>query len=304
MELLFYGLLFLTSLSVIQVIGTLVYGGRGQIKNRLTFIAGMADTSLQEEDEEALPFKERVITPLYNKLLYQVGRVAPSSIRQNYNMWLDASGLRAKVSYTNLLMIQILLSLLLMMSFQYLAPSSYRANGALYLFALGGLGLGLPYLVVRQKAFARKDQIEQALPGFLDLIYVSVEAGLSFDMAIHRTMHRLKGPISEEFIRTMDEIRHGKGRAAALRGLANRTQVGDLQEFVTSIIQAEELGSNIGNVLRVQSQTMRQLRKQRAEEKAAKIPTKMTFPLVLLMFPSLFIVILGPAAINIIANLM
>lgn len=304
MELIFYGLLFLTAFFLFQTVSQLLLQGRRQIKSRLSFISGMADTSLQEVEEESLPFRERVIAPLYERVLHQVGKVAPSSIRQNYNKLLDASGMQAKLSYTNVIMIQLLLALLLVVGYIYMAPTAYRTNSKMYLVLIAAFGLLFPYLVIRQKAQARMELIQQALPGFLDLIYVSVEAGLSFDMSIHRTIDRLKGPLSDEFHRTMEEIRHGRGRSQALRAMATRTQVEDVNSFVTSIIQAEELGSNIGNVLRVQSDTMRKLRKQRAEEKAAKIPTKMTFPLVLLMFPALFIVILGPAVINIMENLM
>lgn len=304
MNFLFYGSFFLTCLLLFRLVYLHVLEGKAQIKGRLTIVSGMGDTSLKEVAEEEKPFRERVIEPLYKKLLTHLERIAPSAIKQNYNILLDTSGMRGKLTYSNLLMIQIMLALLSVLLYYYFAPVAHQSQRLFYMGALGAMGLLFPYLIIRQKAFARKELIQNALPGFLDLIYVSVEAGLSFDMAIHRTMDKLKGPLSEEFGRTMEEIRHGRGRAQALRALAARVQLEDVQSFITAIIQAEELGSNIGNVLRVQSQTIRQLKKQRLEEKAAKIPTKMTFPLVLLMFPSLFIVILGPAVINIMENLM
>ena len=136
------------------------------------------------------------------------------------------------------------------------------------------------------------------------MLYVSVEAGLAFDMAIYRTTDKMKGPLSEELLFTMNEISKGRGRSEALREMVKRTQVSDLATFVTSIIQAEEMGSNIGNVLRIQAETMRLNKRQRAETLAAKIPTKMLFPIVFFMFPALFVVILGPAVLNIMETLM
>ena len=168
----------------------------------------------------------------------------------------------------------------------------------------GAAGFLLPYSSLKTKSRKRIESIEYALPSFLDVLYVSVEAGLAFDMAIYRTTDKMKGPLSEELLFTMNEISKGRGRSEALREMVKRTQVPDLATFVTSIIQAEEMGSNIGNVLRIQADTMRLNKRQRAETQAAKIPTKMLFPIVFFMFPALFVVILGPAVLNIMETLM
>lgn len=299
----FYGLLFLTSAAFFYLIYAVFLADRAAVKQRLADVRGPQYQN-PEDLQESAPFSKRVIQPLYNRVLEFVGRVAPSSIRTEYEALLNTSGLGQRMTYLNLIMIQLMLALLLVLAFTYLSAQREMQYRSVLIIVMGVLGIYLPFLVIRQRANQRKIQIQNALPGFLDLVYVTVEAGLSFDMAVQRTMEQMKGPLVDEFNRTTEEIRHGRDRSTALRAMANRTQMEDVQSFVSSIIQAEELGANIGNVLRTQSYTMRQNRKQRAEEKAAKIPTKMTFPLVLLMFPSMFIVILGPAIINIMDNLM
>lgn len=302
MNYLFYGSFFLTCVALFRLGYQALIERRSQVKDRLELIGSMANTKLKEVAEEDLSFHERVIAPLYAEVLSQVGKLAPSSLKGHYNALLDASGLRGRFTYDNILVIQVLLAVFFVLMFYYFAPREYQADRPMYMMGLGVLALLFPYLVLRQKAMERREVIQNDLPSFLDLIYVSVEAGLSFDMAIRRTVDKLKGPLSDEFHRTLEEMRHGRARTDALKSLAARVQVEDVQTFITSIVQAEELGSNIGNVLRIQSATMRQAKKQRLEEKAAKIPIKMTFPLVLLMLPALFIVILGPAILNLMIN--
>ena len=303
MALAFYGLLFMTFMAFFYLFYLVFVSDRVMVKQRLTDVRG-SDYQESEELNESSPFSKRVIRPAYNRVLEFVGRVAPSSIRTEYDTLLNTSGLSQRMTYMNLIMIQFMLALLLMVAFVYVSATRSVQYRGFLVAVMGFMGFYVPILFIRQKAKQRKEQIQNGLPSFLDLVYVTVEAGLSFDMAIHRTMAQMKGPLVEEFNRTMEEIRHGRDRSTALKAMANRTQVDDVNTFVSSIVQAEELGANIGNVLRIQSTTMRRVRKQRAEEKAAKIPTKMTFPLVLLMFPSMFIVILGPAIINIMDNLM
>jgi tight adherence protein C len=122
-------------------------------------------------------------------------------------------------------------------------------------------------------------------------------------MAMKKAAEKMHGPLSDEIIKSMDDISKGKEREESLRGMVARTKVDDLAQFVSAVIQAEQLGSNIANVLRVQSNSMRQVRRQRAQEKAAKIPVKMLFPMIFFILPSLFVVILGPAFINIMNTL-
>jgi tight adherence protein C len=149
----------------------------------------------------------------------------------------------------------------------------------------------------------RKRQILKAVPDTLDLLTISVRAGLGFDAALGKVVEKLDGPLVDEFRRALAEVRVGKARRDALRDIVARTEVVPLTNFIGAIIQAEQLGVSISKVLQVQSEQLRIERRQRAEEQAAQAPIKMLFPLVGCIFPSLFIVILGPAIILIMINL-
>jgi tight adherence protein C len=157
-------------------------------------------------------------------------------------------------------------------------------------------------MILKIKIKERQKQVVKALPDVLDLLTVSVEAGLGFDAAIQKVVQKITGPLSEEFGKTLQEMKMGKPRREALRDLADKMGVNDLNTFVGAIIQADLLGVSIGNVLRIQSKQMRLIRKQRIEEKAMKAPIKMLIPMVLFIFPAIFIVLLGPAAIQVIEN--
>ena len=162
------------------------------------------------------------------------------------------------------------------------------------------LGLVIPNFMLKRQISSRQMKITQELPDNLDLLTVSVEAGLGFDQALLKLVEKTNGPLSKEFKRLLHEIRIGKTRRDALREMATRTGVEDLQTFVAAIIQADQLGVGIGNVLRIQSQQLRQKRRQRAEEKAQKAPVKMLIPMILFIFPSLFIILLGPGVLQLI----
>lgn len=167
--------------------------------------------------------------------------------------------------------------------------------GALYGFKAPDVWLSIK---TRQRQFA----IQMALPDMIDLITVSVEAGLGLSAAIQRVSSRFYNPLSEEFVRTMQEVHLGRSQPDSLRDMARRVDVPDLTTFLISLVQAEQLGLAIANVLRVQSERLREKRSQRAREQAQKAPIKMIFPLVFFIFPALFVVILGPAAIQFMKN--
>jgi tight adherence protein C len=173
---------------------------------------------------------------------------------------------------------------------------------ATLLFAAAGWYL--PEWIVRSRAEERQHQIQLDLPDSLDLMSITVQAGLAFDAALTRVARNVKGPLGEELYRVVQEIQLGKSRAAALRDLADRSNVEDLKGFVAAMVQAESFGIPIARVLHVQSREIRIRRRQRAEERAQKLPVKIVFPVVLTIFPSIFVVLLGPAAIDIYENLI
>ncbi len=165
--------------------------------------------------------------------------------------------------------------------------------------ALGVLGFFLPDIRLHDKAKERSKAIQQALPDSLDLLTVSVESGLAFDAALAQVAQNTDGPLSDEFRRVLKEVQIGSSRADALRALADRTDVDDLRIFIGSMIQAEKLGMPIAEVLRVQAGEMRIKRSQRIEEAANKLPIKMIFPILFCIMPSVFIVLIGPAVLQI-----
>ena len=161
------------------------------------------------------------------------------------------------------------------------------------------IGYLLPSVQMRAMASGRQRKIQKALPDVMDLLTISVEAGLGFDAALAQVTHNVPGPLSEEMSRLLQEVQIGVSRPDAFRHLGDRTDVPELQSFVLSMIQADLFGVSIANVLRAQSRELRQKRRQRAEEIAQKIPVKLLFPMIFLVLPALFVVILGPGAIKI-----
>ena len=161
------------------------------------------------------------------------------------------------------------------------------------------LGYFLPNLVLKQVADKRSERIQRELPDALDMLTISVEAGLAFDAALAQVARNTEGPLAEEFFRVLSEMQIGRSRMDALRAMSERTDVDDVRAFVSAMTQADTFGIPIANVLRVQSEEMRVKRRQRAEERAQKVPVKILFPLIFCIFPVLFIVLLGPAVISI-----
>jgi len=168
----------------------------------------------------------------------------------------------------------------------------------------GMLGYYIPEWVLRSRSGDRQKQIQRSLPDALDLMSITVEAGLAFDAALERTAREMGGPLGDEFYRVHQEMRLGKSRAESLRDLGDRSPLSELRSFVLAMVQADIFGIPIARVLHVQSRELRIKRRQRAEEQAQKLPVKIIFPLILCIFPSLFIVLLGPAAINIYESLI
>jgi len=170
-------------------------------------------------------------------------------------------------------------------------------------FGVGGLILFMgffgPEASLNRSIDDRRKEMEKTLPDIIDLLVISVEAGLGFEAAMGRVVQNVPGELSKEFSRTLSETRVGVSRQDALRGMVERTDVEDLNSFILSLIQADQFGVSISRMLRVQAEEMRIRRRQRIQEKAFKAPVKMIFPMLFCIFPSIFIVIIGPAAISI-----
>jgi tight adherence protein C len=244
-------------------------------------------------------FHERVTAPAGERLAGFVLRLTPKATLETVNAKLLAAGLGRTLTPNGFLASKAVLGggcLLLGLIFG--AAMAGPAGGLL--FGLCGLGAGFigPDFVVGSKARTRKERIRAELPDALDLLAVSVEAGLSFDGAISKLTDHMTGPLADEFGLTLSEMRIGEARQEALKKMVDRCAAPELATFVRAIVQADQLGISLSRILRVQAADTRLRRQAAAEEKAMKAPIKMLFPTVLFIFPAMFLVILGPAFLN------
>ncbi|MDP2727914.1 MAG: type II secretion system F family protein, partial [Dehalococcoidia bacterium] len=260
---------------------------------------GYLPTSRQVVDLDK-PFSQRVASPLINKAGDLVVRIAPERMQRRTKEKLEQAHL--KMNPTKFLLFMAILALGLPLIF--IAPAIREGHFGFRELILGPglffLGVRIPDFWLSRKITARQTKIRKSLPDALDVITICVEAGYGLDAALTKVSEKSQGPLAEELEHALSEVNLGKPRSQALRDMARRTNVSDLQSFIATIIQAEQMGISIGSILRVQSDSMRVKRRQRAEEAAMKAPVKMLFPLVLFILPAMFVVILGPAALRII----
>jgi tight adherence protein C len=271
-----------------------------QVLDRLTEYGGR--TLTLEEIELSQPFSARVIKPLIRGVAQFVGRFAPQRNIQEMRRKLELAGRPYGWGPTEFLGVRGLAGILLAtMTFLLLTlTGQYLPKRLLATLVAGGLGFYLlPTLWLSSKIRRRQAEIVKALPDALDLLTISVEAGLGFDAAMQKVAEKWENELSLAFNRVIQEIQMGKLRREALRDMADRMDVSDVSSFVAAIIQADQLGVSIAKVLRIQSEQMRIRRRQRAEEKAHQAPVKMLFPMVFLIFPALLIVLLGPAILTV-----
>jgi tight adherence protein C len=265
----------------------------GSVKRAANY--GKIRAALGEREQ---PFRERVVGPARDRLARLVLRIHPKTSVDGVRSRLLAAGLR-NVSPTGFLAGKAAVGIGGLLLGMLLGGASVGGAGVLLFgLAFGGIGFLAPDFVVGSRARKRRDQIRSQLPDALDLLAVSVEAGLGFDGAISKLIDHMDGALSEEFGLTLNEIRIGESRQDALKKLAARADTPEISGFTRAIIQADQLGISLGRILRVQATDTRQRRQAAAEEKAMKAPIKMLFPTVLFIFPAMFLVILGPAFLN------
>ena len=262
--------------------------------------AGRPLTTLAEV-EMSLPFFDRAIRPVLDKFGGVLSKRAQAGSQQALQEKLNLAGRPWGLTAQGFLALR-LLSLLLFSCIGLAAALVLSLSMPLWLmgpFGGGALGYLLPESVVSRRIRKRKKGILLSLPSALDLLTISVEAGLSFDAAMTRVAEKYKNPLTAEITQMLNEIRLGRPRLEALDDLGKRCKVDELTTFVQAIIQSEQLGVGVANVLRIQSEEIRRRRRQRAEEQGQKAPLKMLFPMVGCIFPTLFIVLLGPAIIEV-----
>ncbi len=277
------------------------------VQARLTQLGTMQAKSLEELELQS-PFLERTLRPIAASLSARMSRVASSSVSDRTEKRLAMAGNPGDLRTADWLGIKAIGAIIgagiFFLLFVLLGLIGLPFPINFVMVGIGGLfGYTAPEFWLGGRVKKRQKAILMMIPDTLDLLTISVRAGLGFDAALSKVVEKLPGPLSDEFRRALAEVRVGKARRDALRDIVPRTEVSPLTNFIGAIIQAEQLGVSISKVLQVQSEQLRIERRQRAEEQAAKAPIKMLFPLVGCIFPSLFIVILGPAIILIVLNL-
>lgn len=252
-------------------------------------------------EELNLPLFERIVKPLLGRATKRFSKMLPAAKHESLQKKLTLAGNPGNLTPQEFAVLRyaliFILPLLAGIISIYFNPSI--SHNLIIVGSTLGISIVLPNIYLNLRIAKRKEEVQDTLPEVLDLLTVSVEAGLGFDAALSKVIEKFKGVLSEEFLRVLQEIKKGKPRKEALKDLADRCEVEDLSGFISSIIQADQLGVSIGNVLRIQSRQMRSKKRQRAEEQAMKAPIKMLFPLVFFIFPTIFVILLGPAVIQI-----
>lgn len=285
---------------VIVWIGTGVTRAREEVTSKLALYGRNQSIQSGRDEELAKPLAQRTIGPVVLGLSRFMRRFTPVGYLEKIEHQLVLAGSPGNLDAPAFVVIKLLTTIAGLVGAFFLVD--YGADGlqrtVLFILpiALGFLG---PNAWLKRKIDERAHTMLRALPDILDLLVISVEAGLGFDSALSRVVATVPGPLSEEFFRMLQETRVGVSRRDAMRHLMDRTDIDELRSFILAMIQAEAFGVTIARVLRVQADEMRVKRRQKAQEKAFAAPVKLVFPLVFCIFPALFIVLLGPAAIQI-----
>lgn len=267
-------------------------------------LRGLQDYQLSanvREQEMLQSLQDRIVKPAMAQMARLTGRFTPAGYAAQVRNKLILAGSPPALDVDRFLALKVLggVSIIFWAWFSF----SFAALGGFYGLIVTGLLWGMsffgPDVWTQRRIDARQHDIAVKLPDILDLLVISVEAGLGFEQAIDRTVGAVPGPLAEEFTRMLQETRVGASRAEALRAMDERTNVPELRSFILAMLQADTFGVSIGRMLRAQADEMRVRRRQRAQEAAQKAPVKMLFPLIFCIFPSLFTVILGPAAMSI-----
>lgn len=294
------GLLCVSMILALSVIGVITSERRGVARSVAAIQAlDSAPSVLKEEIER--PFAERVIAPLGERLVGLGRRLVRADTARKIQYRLNIAGNPPAWDVNRILGLKVLgAGVFTVLGFIYLLGQNWPLYKLVVATALVGLfGYVLPNILLYNAGQKREILMRNALPDAMDLLTISVEAGLGFDAAVSRVAKNGDGPLNQEFARLLQEMQLGRGRTEAMRAMAERTSLPDLKSFCLAMVQADSLGIPIARVLRIQSKEMRTKRRQRAEEKAQQVPVRMMIPLVLFILPCLFIVILGPAGIQI-----
>jgi tight adherence protein C len=245
---------------------------------------------------------ERLVFPFAGKVISTITRLTPLDLYGRVNRLVVLAGNPPALTAERIVAFKIVFAIVGLVAGIAVAPllpfsGTFATVISIVIFTL--IGYTAPSAAVSARASKRQKEIRKALSDTMDLLTISVEAGLGFDAALGQVVRNVPGPLSEEISRMLQEMQIGVSRTEALRHLNDRTDVPELDGFVLSMIQADKYGVGVAKVLRAQSQELRQKRRQRAEETAQKVPVKLLFPMIFMILPAMFIVILGPGAIKV-----
>lgn len=292
------------------VIGGMVYIGLNEDQERDPLSERLADFGERETPESledielSLSFTDRVLLPLIRQFANLVIKMTPEQQIEQTRKQIEMAGMSGQVEPSVLFAMRIIISVFLTIAAVFLffvGPNKMFGPTMSFGITVGAMGLGfmLPQLWLSSKISKRQDGIVKNLPDALDLLVICVEAGLGFDAAMGKVYEKWDNDLALAFGRVLREIQLGKSRREALKDMSERMDVPDVTSFIAAIIQAESMGVSMAKILRVQSDQMRMKRRQRAQEKANSAPVKMMIPMVLLIFPSIWIVLLGPAILGV-----
>ena len=271
----------------------------GEYVERMAEVADHRLVTSLTELEMSRPLSERVLIPLRDKITASVVRRTPASQERRLRRLVTAAGRPMGLTVTTLMIAKIVAAIIAGGLAAFILLPFFKISFPLSLLGLGAgfLGWLVPDQWLKQQAGARQDLLERAIPDTLDLLTICLDAGLAFDAAINELSEKVAGPMGQELATTMAEIALGRSRTEALQEMAERMQVEDWTDFTQAIITARKLGAPMSEMVSVQSAEIRWRRRQRAEEKAAQASLKMMFPMIGCIFPTLFIVLMGPVAL-------
>jgi len=275
------------------------------LQARLAEYLQRGDVTSLEEIELSQPFSERVIVPLIKRFGEISARFTPQKAIQDTARNMELAGNPWPIDAPTFMAVRFILGIVIggLVIFMVLtSPSPNLSDNAMYIG--GGLigGFFLPQIMLTTRITNRQKEVRKAMPDALDLLTICVEAGLGFDAAMSKVSEKWDNALSLAFARTIREIQLGKVRRDGLKDMADRLGVSEMSSFVAAIIQSEQLGVSMAKILRIQSDQMRMKRRQRAEEEAHRVPVKMIIPMAFLMFPTIMIIILTPAALQIMGS--
>lgn len=302
--LIFGGVILVVAVAVIIV--SLRRNAHGEeedpLQSRLAEFIQRGDVSSLEEIELSQPFSERVIIPVINRIGEFSARFTPQKAIQDTARRMELAGNPWPIDAATFLAVRFILAVVLgglLVVVVLISPPSNASDNFMYIGGAAFAGFFLPHLMLTSKITRRQKDIRKAMPDALDLLTICVEAGLGFEASMSKVAEKWETELSMAFSRVLREIQLGKVRRDALKDMSERLGIPEMTSFVAAIIQSEQLGVSLARVLRIQSDAMRIKRRQHAEEEAHKAPIKMIIPMALLIFPSILIIILTPAVIQI-----